>query len=385
LRLHTAGFSPLSHRKNWSSSILHRLKGPRELPPLDHLLTLTDDVGVIQHALEDVPNRSTGYCTDDVSRAYMVALEKLRVEPQDPVAARLAQTYLSFLHDAQIDDGRFHNFMGYDRVWQDTVGTHDSVGRALWSLGYGMRFGARISWRRISKRLFNKGLHALEWLHYPRAQAYAMLGLAHACQAPVAQDDVAEYRQALRTLAGSLKEMFDEASDPDWPWFENVMTYDNARLPEAMLRAGTVLLEDDLVAIGLRSYMFCERVCFEDGIFVPVGNEGWYPRGREKARYSQQPLEAASMVDAALAAHEATGEPAARNTAQRALDWYYGRNTRGIVMVRDGGCLDGLNEVSVNGNMGAESTLAHLMAAYALAAQPVSALAVVGRARQTSQ
>ena len=340
------------------------------------MIALSDDVGVIQHAVEDVPNRSTGYCTDDVSRGYMVALAKLEIDPHDAVADRLASTYLSFLHDAQLDDGRFHNFMGYDRAWLDAVGTHDSVGRALWSLGYGMRYAPRTSWRRISQKLFDNGLRSLDWLSYPRSQAYAMIGLAHACEASVAETEVPQYKRHLRSLADSLKQKYLDVRDADWQWYENILTYDNARLSEAMLRAGLALRDDELIAIGLRTFDFYQRVTVEGGIYVPVGNEGWYPRGGFKPKYCQQPLEAVALVDAALAAYDATGDPAYRSTAQLGLDWYYGRNSRGIVMARNGGCLDGLNESSVNMNMGAESTLAYLASAYALAARPAATLSV---------
>lgn len=367
-------------RKNWSSSILHRFGAEADaaapLPQLDHLITLTDDVGVIQHAVEDVPNRSTGYCTDDVSRAFMVVLAKLDVDPSDAMAERMAGIYLAFLHDAQIDDGRFHNFMSYERTWLDAVGTHDSVGRALWSLGYGMRYGQRGSWRRVAKRLFGKGLRAVDWLQWPRAQAYAIIGLAHACEASIADGEHSEYRVLLRKLADQLKERYLEVRDAEWHWFENLMTYDNARLPEALLRAGLVLKDDELIAIGLRTFEFYRKHTVEDGVFVPIGNEGWYHRGGPRARYCQQPLEAVSLVDAALVALDATGDPAYRATAQLGLDWYHGRNTRGIVMARNGGCLDGLNETSVNMNMGAESTLAYLAGAYALAARPAKVLTI---------
>ena len=150
-----------------------------KLPPLDHLLAMTDDTGVIQHATETVPNRSTGYCTDDVARAFIVALMRLEIDPRDEAAHRLAGTYLAFLHDAQLEDGRFHNFMGYDRTWLDEVGTHDSVGRALWALGYGIRHAPEEGWRRLCRTLFERGMSSLEWLQYPRSQAYAILGLAH--------------------------------------------------------------------------------------------------------------------------------------------------------------------------------------------------------------
>lgn len=321
-------------------------------------------MGVIQHATEDIPNRSTGYCTDDVARAFIVVLQKLGIDKRDADAARLAPIYLSFLYNAQLPDGRFHNFMGYDRQWLDCVGTHDSVGRALWALGYGMRYAPRATWRRLCKRLFNKGLNAIDWLYHSRAQAYAIIGLSHACHASIADIELPAYADALRKLANALKERFLETHATSWEWFENIMTYDNARLPEAMMRAGMALKDDDLTAIGLHSFAFYERVTVENGIFVPIGNEGWYPRGGQRARYSQQPLEAVSLVDAALAAYEATGDASYRAAAQIGLDWYYGRNSRGIVMAHDGGCLDGLNESSVNLNMGAESTLAFLSAAY---------------------
>jgi hypothetical protein len=373
-----------SHRKKWSWFILHRyeeqLTGTEpvfhSLPALDHLMTLSDDVGVIQHAVEDIPNRSTGYCTDDVSRAFMVSIAKLEIDPQDAFAERLTPIYLSFLHDAQLDDGRFHNFMSYDRAWLDAVGTHDSVGRALWSLGYGMRYAQRGSWRRTCKKLFDKGLRSLDWLQYSRSMAYAMIGLSHACESSVSDGDLPVYREHLRRLANNLKTRYREARDADWQWYEDSMTYDNARLPEAMLRAGLSLHDDELVSVGLRTLRFYERVTIEGGVYVPVGNQGWYQRGGTKPRYCQQPLEAAAMVDAALVAHDASGDPAYRTTARIALDWYYGRNSRGIVMARNGGCLDGLNESSVNMNMGAESSLAYLASAYALAARPAVELSV---------
>ena len=107
-------------------------------PPLDHLVALTDDTGIIQHATHDVPNRSTGYCTDDVSRAFMVACRAAAHPGLRSTAIKLGRIYLSFLHDAQLPDGRFHNFMAFDRTWLDEAGSEDSLGRAVWALGFGM-------------------------------------------------------------------------------------------------------------------------------------------------------------------------------------------------------------------------------------------------------
>ncbi len=346
---------------------------PRALRPLDHLVTLTDDVGVIQHAIENVPNRATGYCTDDVSRALIVAIAYLRLFPRDEVARRLASVYLAYLAEAQRDDGRFRNFMGYDRRWLDELGTEDSNGRALWGLGYAARYAEDAGWRRVSQRLFRRGITAtVDWLAHPMSEAYAMLGLAHAYEA----GNQAALASALRTLGQRSLERLKSESCENWTWFQSCMTYDLGRLPEALLRAGSVLGEDRFVEGGLAALAFYERVAFENGIFVPVGNRGWYPRGGKRARYDQQPLEAAAVVGAELAAFDATGNSAHRRAARAAMAWYEGANTENIVMESDGGCYDGLAKGCANRNMGAESTLALLSAAYALAVRQKSSVAI---------
>jgi len=345
---------------------------PAALRPLDHLVTLSDDVGVIQHAIESVPNRSTGYCTDDVARALIVVLARLRMVPSDEQARRLASTYLAFLSDAQREDGRFHNFMSYDRRWLDDVGTHDSNGRALWGLGYAIRYAADEAWKRVAQRLFRRGLAAVEWLEYPHAEAYAMLGLAHAYEA----GPLRAYAAALRALAERSLARLEATESGEWRWFEEVMTYDVARLPEALLRAGAALGVGSFKEGGLSALSFYESIAFENGIFVPIGNRGWYRPGGDRARYDQQPLEAAAMVDAELTAFDATGDTRHRTDARAAMAWYEGRNSEGIVMEHAGGCYDGLSAGAANRNMGAESTLALLSAAYAFSVRRKSQIAV---------
>ena len=322
--------------------------------------TLTDDVGIIQHARESVPDRSTGYCTDDVARAFIVMNARLQLDEGDGEALRLAGIYLAFLMDAQLADGRFHNFMSYARAWLDEVGTHDSCGRAIWSLGHAVRFAPRASWRRVCTGMLERSLSTIEWLEYSRAQAYAILGLAHAAAAGVAFAG-----DPLRVLARSLLQRYQRSSGPDWAWFEPAMTYDNARLPEALLRAGIALGDGELVQTGLAALDFLERVTFEDGVFVPIGNDGWYARGAERARFAQQPLEAAAMVDAEHAAFDAFKKKEHRDAAARAAAWFEGNNLLGAVMAHAGGCYDGLEREGPNLNMGAESSLAYLAVAHA--------------------
>lgn len=343
------------------------------LPSLEHVVTLSDGTGIIQHAVETVPNRSTGYCTDDVARAFIVAIARARLVPSDDKAVSIAGTSLSFLHDAQLEDGRFHNFMSYDRAWLDEVGTHDSCGRAMWSLGYGARFAPSASMRRVSRRLLDGALRAGEWLEYPRAQAYAMLGLYHAA----IDEPTPGYVHLLKWLGAIAVQRFEAVASGDWRWFEDIMTYDNARLSEALLRAGALLDDDRMKAAGAQSLAFLEGVVFQGDTFVPVGNDGWYPRGGTRALYAQQPLEAVAMAEAELAAFAVEQSPRHLINAELAHAWYEGKNSLGVRMAHGGGCYDGLEATGPNRNMGAESTLAYLASAYALAEQRATLLRVV--------
>jgi hypothetical protein len=335
-------------------------------PSLDHVAALTDDVGIFQHANYDLSNRHEGYCTDDVARAFIVAVVASESTEQRDLALRLGRTYLEFLSHAARPDGRFRNFMSYERTWLDDAGTPDSNGRAIWALGFGMRFAPNEGWRRICADLVERELPGVCELGFVRSRAYAALGLAHAYDASGRTHPAIE--RDLRAIGADLAARHAACAGADWDWFEDAMTYDNARLPEALLRIGTVLEDSTLAALGLRTLAFYESIVVENGIFVPIGNDGWYERGKTRARYAQQPLEAAALVDAALAAEAATGDARFHRLAECGLAWFSGGNTRGVVMAAGGGCCDGLEADAVNRNMGAESTLAYVASAFALAA-----------------
>jgi hypothetical protein len=333
------------------------------LPVLDHLVTMTDDVGMFQHARFDIPNRSFGYCTDDVARALIVAVEATRHRATEQIGARLVSTYLAFLFDAQMPDGWFHNFMGYDRRWQDHRGTHDSFGRAVWGLGHCIARAPRDAWKRVAREQLGAALPHIAHLEHVRSRAYCALGLAAVATAEPGDERITE---ALRSAVTPIAEAYRAVATPDWRWCEPMMTYDNGRLCEALIRAGMVLDDHALLRTGLEMLAFYSEIALENGMFVPIGNDGWFPRGGVRARFGQQPLEAAAMVSAALAALAATGDARYRTLASVAGDWYFGRNTHGFLMVTNGGCRDGIDPTGVSPNMGAESTLAYLMSAIAL-------------------
>ncbi len=324
-------------------------------PSLTHLASLTDDVGTIQHAFGTLPNRATGYCTDDVARSLIVAIQHRLLDPSNAEAERIAHTSLAFLLHAQLPDGRFHNFMSYGREWLDEVGTEDSCGRALWALGYASKHAHHADWRTRSASAFARGLARIGGFTYLRPRVYAALGLAAS----------GEPGEVAAALLAHFRDAFAANAAGEWHWYESRMTYDNARLPQAQLLLAELLGDAAARKEALSALAFFRAQNFEGELFSPVGNQGWLLRGGSKARFDQQPLEAAAAVDAFLAAERA-GLPGARADAERAMQWFFGRNVLGTPLVDErGGCSDGVNADGINSNRGAESTLAYLMATQA--------------------
>lgn len=329
----------------------------RARPPMPNLTAvkrLTDDCGIAQHSLYGVPDRRHGYCLDDAARGLILACE-VRGLIEDDGADALAFTYSAFVQHAWNPDlGRFRNFMSYDRRWLEDVGSSDSFGRAVWALGVTAANGARDELRFWARALLAEVMpHALR-LTSPRSLAYCLLGLTRA-------PEMEGRDEAIRQMAGSLAAKL--SSDPEWTWFEEVLSYDNARLPEALLRAGQAVADPEYVAAGLKALEWLSGLEVNPtGCYRPVGTQSF---GRRKARpsaFDQQPLEAAAMVDACAAAL-ACGEERWSMAARRAYDWFLGRNDLGARMAReDGACYDGLSPYGPNLNQGAESILAFQMA-----------------------
>jgi hypothetical protein len=242
----------------------------------------------------------------------------------------------------------------------------------MWALGYGVRFAPTREWRNVCAAMLDRALGTIEWLEHARSEAFALIGVGHAYAATSER----RYESALRWLGERLAERFERTAVVSWRWFEEMMTYDNARLCQAVLRAGELLEDERFINIGGAALDFLESVVFEDGIFVPIGSSGWYPRGGKRARFAQQPLEATGMIEAELAAFDVLGQRERLRAAETALAWYYGKNSIGQSLVRRGGCCDGIDAHGCNQNMGAESTLAYLAGAYALAERHSSALRI---------
>jgi hypothetical protein len=340
---------------------------------LDHFNRLTDDTGMLQHSIFTIPNRGEGYTTDDNARAlvFSVALEELQ---RGQAQAQVGQTdsnisssvglYLSFLeHAFNPANGRFKNFLLYDRRWNEPAGSDDSHGRALWGLGTVLGRSRDRGFRGAAGRMFEFSLPAVLEFNSPRAWAYALLGIQEYLHSYPGDRDAQKVRSA---LSRRLLEMYESIHRPDWKWFENVVAYGNARLPQAMMLAGSASSDDRMLSAGLESLDWLLEIqrCEDNGHFAPIGSQGFYRQGGEKARFDQQPIEAAGAVSACLQAYRVTGDSRWRKEAWSAFNWFLGDNDLQLPLYDSitGGCRDGLHPDRANENQGAESTLSFLMA-----------------------
>jgi glycosyltransferase involved in cell wall biosynthesis len=336
-------------------------KYPSELPPLkmDHLRAMTDETGILQHALFTVPNYSHGYTTDDNARALLVSI--LLDELGNSESAGLASRYLAFLGFAfNAQNKRFRNVMDYQRKWSKDAGSDDSHGRAIWALGTVLSHSTTPSFNSMAGWLFEQALPSILATTSPRAWAFALIGISEYSQ-KYSGDRMAN--QVSEELAGRLLRLYQSNRLEDWRWFERKLTYCNAALSHALLICGRSIPNSAMTDAGLESLNWLASLqCASEGHFVPIGSNGFYEFGSERARFDQQPIEAQAMVSACLEAFRITGDKRWNKEALRAFEWFLGRNDLKLPLydATTGGCRDGLHPDRPNENQGAESTLAFL-------------------------
>lgn len=350
-------------RKSFATKTLDQQ--PRELPELrlDHLSRMTDSTGMFQHAIYTVPNFSHGYCTDDNARAFILAVLLDELEEEPARVRTLGTTYAAFVHHAfDSKTKRFHNYMSFDRRWLDEQGSEDSHARALWALGVVVGRSPHRSFQIMAGELFAQALPAVMEFTSPRAWAFVLIGIHEYLQRLSGDRSVAQIRD---TLTARLMELSDKITRPEWPWFEEELTYDNAKLAHALILSGRATGQKAVFERGLQSLRWlAELQTSENGHLRPIGSNGFYRRGGARADFDQQPIEAQAMVSACLEAYRATSDVSWYQHAQRAFDWFLGWNDLGLEVysTNTGGCRDALHVDRVNRNQGAESTLAFLLA-----------------------
>lgn len=339
---------------------------PPELPDvnLDHLRLMTDDTGILQHAIFNIPRYDEGYCVDDNARALLLLalLEDIGTEDSKEVRV-LASRYLAFVNHAfNTRSGRFRNFMSYARQWLEEYGSEDSHGRTLWALGTVVGRSGDPGRQSLGSDLFHGALPTVLGFTSPRAWAYALLGIHEYLRAFQGDSHVHATGQ---TLAERLFDLFRRTSGPEWPWFEDRVTYCNARLSQALIVSGAWLERPEMIDAGARSLAWLAAIQGSpDGYFSPIGSNGFYARGGLAASFDQQPVEACAMVSACLEAQRVTADRRWAEHARVAFRWFLGQNhlQQSLYDASTGGCRDGLHADHMNENQGAEATLSFLLA-----------------------
>jgi len=329
-------------------------------PSLEHLARLTDETGLIQHAKFIIPDRFNGYCTDDNARAAIVMVKYLEKYPAEPQALKLFEIYLSFLYHALKADKTVHNFMGYNRNWKSDEPVGDALGRSIRAFGSIIATPPDIAYVPMVKEFFQDASKHIPQMS-PRGMAYSMLGQTE-CLSRF--PDARETKELLAFAADRLVELYRKSSTADWDWFEDILSYDNAIVPAALFTAGSVLNEKKYTSVAQSLCKFLLDNTYNGRHFSFIGSFGWYPKGKARAQFDQQPIEVASTVLMLKLAYEATGDKEYLNLQTKAFDWFFGENDLRMAVydVETGGCRDGIGEGGVNINQGAESLVSFLLA-----------------------
>lgn len=332
--------------------------------PLDGLKILTDEVGMLQHSKFSIIDRRKGYTTDDNARALISAIRYNHVYASLE-SLELVKRYLAFLLHMQEMDGSFSNLLGYDRSHKDKGGSEECMGRALWACGTVLESNIGDGMKQVAKEMFDKGLPSSRKFKSPRARAFTILGLKGYNAAFPTDSNIIEN---CKTHVTFLTNLFFSHSEEDWIWFEPYLVYANARLPQSLFHAYNMINDDLYLDIAVNSLKFLVDTHFYDGVFMPVGSNGWYLKNGNKAIYDQQPIEASCMIEALIEAYHSTGAREYVKYALQCFNWYHGDNIKEVKLFdpKTSTCFDGITPKGLNMNKGAESTLSYYMAYLAL-------------------
>ncbi len=329
---------------------------------LDYLKKLTDETGIIQHAKYSIPNYNDGYCLDDNSRALMLTVLLEDTSFYNNETRYLQEKYAAFINYSFDEKLKlFKNQLSYDRKWLEEVGSEDSNGRAIWALGTAISRSKNQQLQNWAADIFIRAVPNVENFTSPRAWAFILLGVTEYLSKFSGDRLVSQLRDEFENR---LIKIYNIVKSNEWRWFENYLTYSNAKLSLGLIASAMISGNEEAMQTGIESLKWlCELQKSPLGNFAPVGNDGFYNRGQKRAWYDQQPIEAYSTVYATLKAFEATKDSQWMKEARLAFEWFLGRNDNQISLVdqNTGACRDGLQLDRVNSNMGAESTLSYLL------------------------
>ena len=321
----------------------------------DHIISLTDDTGIIQHATGNIPNRKEGYCLDDNSRALILAILGWE-QNQDENLQKLIPLYLSFIHYMQREDGKFINFLDYSRNYSEKVGSEDAYGRTLMALGYILTSSQSSLVIKTADVIFQNAFIHIHTLTSIRGIANSIIGLCKYVRYNYTDNNK---KSAIIKLSDILTEEYHKNTSPGWYWYESILSYDNAILPLSLLYAYDITHNSIYLKVALDSIKFLESIVFRNGTLETVGNNGWYPQNGVPALFDQQPIDTMAMILLYQKVYELTNDQRFMLNMTISYEWFIGRNTTGIPLYdcHTGGCSDGLQIDGINYNQGAESTI----------------------------
>jgi glycosyltransferase involved in cell wall biosynthesis len=334
-----------------------------ELPRINlhHFKVMTDDTGILQHSFFTIPNREHGYCIDDNARALVVSCMYYSLRKDDQIIKSI-KIYLAFIYHAfNYKKNRFRNFMSYNRTWLEEIGSEDAHARTLWGLGVAVKNAPNQAIRDMAARLFGDAVSVVESFTSPRAWSFSILGMSHYLE--IFGGD-ATVRKIQETLSEKLYTLYKDNFKPDWPWFEDILSYANANLSHGLIIAGHRISRLDMFETGMSSLEWLiEKQMSPEGHISIIGNKNWHKKNEEGSKFDQQPIEIMNLVITCAAAFKFTGDKKWINKARKCFSWFLGQNDLGVQIYnyQTGGCRDGLHSQGTNANEGAESTLAWLI------------------------
>lgn len=354
----------VEYKTNSYSGTASKYKTIPALPEINfsHMKNLTDTTGILQHATYSVGNPAEGYCTDDNVRALLVSVMHKLIFNDDKIDEYI-NIYLRFVYYSfNKEKGLFRNFMSYDRRWLEEVGSEDSNGRVMFSLGYIIKNMNSNSTVGLCKNLFDESIQNMKDFKSPRTVAYIILGCVFYLNKFSGALDI---KKIFSKMSEQLYDSYLTYKDKDWLWFEESLTYSNARLPHALLMAGQFKNNKKYISAGLETldWLFNQLLDENEKYISLIGNDGWLVKGQPKAKFDQQPVEIPSLIDACYQAYLITKDNEWITRINLAFSWYLGNNERQepICDFVTGGCYDGLTANMFNQNQGAESTLSWLL------------------------
>jgi hypothetical protein len=349
-------------KENTSTAHIHTIPYFAE-PGLRHIIKLTDNIGIYQHAVFGLPNYHEGYCLDDNSRA-LLAMTLAAEQGFENETHALAEVYISFIYFMQQKNGWFHNFLSFERKITDDECSEDAYGRTMWALGHLIASESFSSMQAPAEEIFLRALHQARDLKYIRGAANTIIGLRYYLDKYPFQNEAYEI---LHTLTQRMINHYKTSSESEWNWFEATLTYDNGILPLALIHAYKVTGDEETLTIAKESTAFLERGLMGNDYLSLIGSNGWYSKGREKSHYPQQAIDAMAMVLLFSAWSMQESGAHSRECMMKCYRWFFFENDLGIPLYdrHTQGCCDGLEDYGINKNQGAESTLAVFISHYA--------------------